>query len=225
MCIISGSSDISYESISAQEYSADDSRSSFDTQASLGYPPQTPGSSNILPPNSETEFDYLCQQAASDADTMPTEQADNYTGIDDETIVQNLRRTSGNLLSDALNMALEEASQFVMEQSNEVYSNVGQDYNLVELAPWDSSEGNPNTDQGAYSETGAGYGTDTNNPNTRIDHTVSMEYTQSEIKSQHVHTHGDTQQGMTSNVQYEISSATNLLYGSDQPCFDTRYVW
>ena len=219
VCIISGSSDISHESISAQEYSADDSRSSFDTQASLGFPPQTPSSSTILPPNSEAEFEYLCQQAASDADTMPSDQADNYTGVDDETIVRNLRRTSGNLLSDALNMALEEASQFVMEQSNEVYSNVGQDYNLVELAPWDSSEANPNTNQGAYSETSAGYGAETNNPDTSFDAIVSMEYTQSENKSQHVHTHGNTQ-GMTSNVQYEISSATNLLYGSDQPCFE-----
>ena len=218
---MSGSSDVSYESISAQEYSADDSRSSFDTQASFNYPPQTPSrSSNILPPNSETtEFDYLCQQATSDADTIPPEQAENYTGIDDETIVQNLRRTSGNLLSDALNMALEEASQFVMEQSNEVYSSsVGQDYNLVELAPWNNDGGDPSTNQGAFSEASAGYGTD---PNTSLDDTMSVEYTQSDIKDQQVHTHGiSTQPGMTSNVQYEISSATNLLYGSDQPCFE-----
>ena len=129
-------------------------------------------------------------------------------------------------------MALEEASQFVMEQSNEVYSsNVGQDYNLVELAPWNNDGGDPNANQGAYSKASAGYGTDTtNNPNTSLDDTMSVEYTQSDIKGQQVHTHGSsehvhahvssTHPGMTSNVQYEISSATNLLYGSDQPCFE-----
>ena len=119
-------------------------------------------------------------------------------------------------------MALEEASQFVMEQSNEVYSsNVGHDYNLVELAPWNNDAGDPNANHGAYSEASAGYGTDTtNNPNTSLDDTMSVEYTHSDIKGQQVHTHGNTQPGVTSNMQYEISSATNLLYGSDQPCFE-----
>ena len=169
------------------------------------------------PPNQKATFDYLCQQAVSDADTMPPEQVENYTEIDDETIVRNLRRTSGNLLSDALNMALEEASQFVLEQNNETCSNTGQDYNLVELSPWDSNQANANAGRTPFVEGSVGYGVDTGtNAIANLDQ-MGMEVTS---RGSHGQTQVCPQQGVNTNVQYEISSATNLLYGGDQSSFE-----
>ena len=224
-CIVGSAygSDISYESINAQEFSTDDSRSSFDTQASCNYPTRKPSSTNMLPPansphdyrnDGDMEFDFLCQQAMNTLDSIPAELTDGFSGVDDENIVRNLRKTSGNLLTDALNMALEEASQFVMEQNTDVKPQ-GQDYNLVELAPWDNSV----TEKfNAYRGTSPGYQTDTSgNPNTSLDDTMSTDGMIKEIRNaQH---QGLPQQGLN-NVQYEISSATNLLYGSDQHAYE-----
>ena len=161
--------------------------------------------------DAEAEFDYLYQKAIHELDAIPLEQVDTYSGMDDEAIVRNLRKTSGDLLTDALNMALEEASQFVMEQSSDHVDSTGQGYNLVELSPFDSS-GNSASMRYMYRGASPGYQTDTSiSQNMSLDDTMTPEGMHTDFRDAR-----NAQQQELSNVQYEITSATNLLYGSDQ---------